>query len=181
MSITADYWRLTAEEWARLEPYLEAEPNTDFWSEGEQTFCDLIAEEWTESDRYLDLQKEWHIIHCLLTDRWEKPGEITPVPPPLGNAIRGGTETPFEAHDGMVRYLMPIEVNEVADALSGISVDQLLSNVDIDVVRNANIYSYGTDAEISEVELCVREALPRLIDFFAAAARENNIVVLALD
>ena len=180
MSVTGQYWRLSAEEWSRLEPYLEAEVGTDYWREGDQAFVDSLQIEWVDTDRTLDLQKEWHILHCLLTDRWEKPGEIMPAPPPLGNAVWGGTSTPFEAHDGMVRYLLPPEVREVADALSKISVDELLSKVDMDVVREAGVYSWGPESVFEQVEVVVREELTGLVGFFAEAARANNVVVLAL-
>ena len=120
MSVTGHYWRLTSKEWSRLEPYLNASTGTAHWREGEQAFVDLISPEWMETDRYLDLEKEWHLLHALLTGRWENPSKMTPVPPPLGNAIRGGTETPYDAHDGMTRYLLPAEVQDVAHALAQI-------------------------------------------------------------
>ena len=64
MSVTASYWRLGREEWSRLEIYLTAQPGTEIWREGEQAFVSLISEERMASDRYLDLQTEWHILHC---------------------------------------------------------------------------------------------------------------------
>lgn len=181
MSVTGSYWRLNADEWAQLEPYLTAKPGTDFYREGEQAFVGLISPEWMETDRYLDLQKEWHLLHCLLTGRYEPPGEITPAPPPMGNAVRGGTPTPFEAHDGMTRYLLPPEVREVASALSQVSVDEIVAGIDIDLVRRSDVYSWGPDSELWQVEAVVREELPRLISFFEAASREDQVVVLALD
>ena len=61
------------------------------------------------------------------------------------------------------------------------SVEQLCERVDIDLVRHSGIYAWFPDSRIESVYCFINYYYPRLVDFFALAARDDNIVLLSLD
>jgi hypothetical protein len=69
-------------------------------------------DDWWPKGPLLDLDKSWHVIHYLLTNR---EGDADP---PLGNAVLGGTVVVADFGQGSLRYLTPEQVNEVASALA---------------------------------------------------------------
>ena len=78
-----------------------------------------------ENERHLDLDKAWHIIHFLLA------GAAWGGTPPFASAVCGGTELgEVDVGYGPARYLTPVEVKQVADALSGIAAKELWSRFD---------------------------------------------------
>src|ERR1700759_548642 len=89
----------------------------------------MVNERLEGIGEYLEIYNEWQSIHYLLTGKVE--WDNTMVPPPLGNVVMGGTNTPYEATYNYVRYLTPQEVSDVAKALSDISPEELRR-------RNAN-------------------------------------------
>jgi hypothetical protein len=134
------------------------------------------------SGRYLSIEKDWHALHCLLTGRVTSPSEIPPAPAPWGHVVLGGTETPFDATYGKVRYLTPVEVGEVADALGQISVDDLRARFDPVAFTEAEVYPNPRPGgwDIGELEPLLW-VYPQLVGFFRDAAREGNVVLLSLD
>ncbi len=119
----------------------------------------------------LNLEKSWQFIHYLLT------GSIDQAPPPLGNAVLGGTEIGEERDYGRVRFLTPPQVHDVAEALSGISSDDLFRRFDIETMRTANVYprSDHTDRE------WVQHYFDLLCRYYSDAAANGNAMLLWIE
>ena len=182
MGIEASYRRINAAEWDKLQQLLESYPSLDGFERYEAYASIADSDELRSSDRYLSIDKDWHALHALLTGEISNPSSIQPVPPPLGNVVMGGTETPFDSTYGKVRFLKPEEVREVADALSQISVQDLQSPFDPIAFTKSEVYPNprpgGWDMEQLESLLWI---YPQLVGFFRDAAREGNLVLLSFD
>jgi hypothetical protein len=182
MGIEASYRRINAAEWNRLQKLLESDENLDDGDRYEAYATIADSDELRSSDRYLTIDKDWHALHALLTGEISGPSDIKPFPPPLGNVVTGGKDTPFDATYGKVRSLNPDEVREVADALSQISVEDLRSRFDPIAFTKAEVYPNprpgGWDTEQLESLLWI---YPQLVGFFRDAAREGNVVLLSFD
>lgn len=182
MGIEASYRRINAEEWGQLQRLLQTCQTLDGFERYEAYAGIADSDELRSSDRYLTIDKDWHALHALLTGQVSDPSEIQPVPPPLGNVVIGGKETLIDATYGKVRYLDPEEVRAVADALSGVSVDDLRARFDPVAFTEAKVYPNprpgGWDMEQLESLLWV---YPQLVGFFREAAREGNVVLLSFD
>ena len=182
MGIEASYRRINAAEWDKLQQLLKAYETLDGFERYEAYSSIADSDELGSSDRYLTIDKDWHALHALLTGEISNPSDIKPVPPPLGNVVMGGTETPFDAAYGKVRFLKPEEVREVVDALSKISVEDLRSRFDPVAFTKAEVYPNprpgGWDMEQMESVFWI---YPQLVAFFRDAAREGNVVLLAFD
>lgn len=116
----------------------------------------------------LDLEKSWHALHYLLTGR---PDE---APPPLGNAILGGTEIGEDIGYGPARFLSPVQVREVAAALASISTEELARRFNLEAMVRANVYPVRDE---SELELA-QQYFERLSRFYAHAAAAGNAMIL---
>lgn len=184
MSIEASYRRITPEEFNRL----QADPKAAecFFGTSLEDMSDpekLLArmQEQESSDRYLNIGKDWHALHFLLTGD----GELKPhplPPPPLGNVVQGGTETQWSCTYGHVRSLTPAEVRAVAEALSRISVLELRSRFSVESFNSGQIYPHGRRARWTAEEAeSVFEIYPRVVEFFQAAARDGDMVLLSSD
>jgi hypothetical protein len=182
MGVEASYRRINAAEWDRLQQLLESYQSLDGFERYEAYANIADSDELRSSDRYLSIDKDWHALHCLLTGEISDPSNIQPVPPPLGNVVTGGTETPFDATYGKVRFLNPDEVRAVADALSQISVEDLRARFDPVAFTEAKVYPNprpgGWDMEQLEPLLWI---YPQLVGFFHDAAREGQAVLLSFD
>ncbi len=175
MGIEASYRRINAAEWDKLQ-------QLDGFDCYEAYASIADSDELRSSDRYLSIDKDWHALHALLTGEISNPSSIQPVPPPLGNVVIGGTETPFDATYGKVRFLKSEEVREVADALGKISVEDLRALFDPVAFTKAEVYPNprpgGWNMEQMESVFWV---YPQLVGFFRDAAREGNVVLLSFD
>jgi len=187
MSIEAGYRRITTEEFTQLQA--DPEAAAFYFGISLQDLEDLddpekvIAkmEELEASDRYLNIGKEWHTLHFLLTGDGKLDDHPLP-PPPLGNVVQGGTETEWECTYGHVRSLTPVEVKEVAAALSKISVDELRSRFSVAAFNEAGIYPHGRRARWTEDEAeSVFEIYPQVVEFFKSAARDGDMIILSSD
>ena len=136
--IEAIYRRVTPDEFARLQSDARA-AESFFWPKLEELMEELhdpekLLDRRQEQDgsvRYLFIGTDWHALHFLLTGD----GELKPhplPPPPLGNAVQGGTKTQWPCRYGHVRSLAPDEVCAVADALGKISVEELRSRFSVE-------------------------------------------------
>jgi Domain of unknown function (DUF1877) len=119
----------------------------------------------------LSIEKSWQVIHYLLT------GKIDQAPPPLGNAILGGEEIGQERDYGRVRFLSPVQVREVAYALSGISRDVLFQRFDIESMKAAKIYPRMDHLDLEWV-MHYFESLSR---YYAEAATNGNAMLLWIE
>jgi hypothetical protein len=121
--------------------------------------------------RYLDIDKTWHIIHFLLNgDPWECTGA-------LGGAILGGADvSPEDLGYGPARYLTPVEVGHIADALNSVSFEQLWAGYDPGRARQAELY--WSDSPTGKG--CVRENYAALQSFYLRASQQDQSVILWL-
>ncbi|MDB6030514.1 MAG: hypothetical protein JWM16_852 [Verrucomicrobiales bacterium] len=184
MSIEASYRRVTPDEFAHLQRDPEAAQsffgtNLEDLENPESLIARLQEEE--SSDRYLSVGKDWHALHFLLTGD----GELKPhplPPPPLANVVQGGTETPWPCTYGHVRVLVPEEVRAVADALRQISIGELRSRFSIESFNAAQIYPHGRRGRWTDEDAeSVFEVYPQVVEFFQAAAREGDLILLSSD
>ena len=133
------------------------------------------------SDRFLGIGPDWHALHFLLIGD----GELKPhplPPPPLGNVVQGGTETQWPCSYGHVRSLATDEVRAVADALSKISVEELRSRFSVASFNAAQIYPHGRRARWTDEDAeSVFEIYLRVVEFFQAAARDGDMILLSSD
>jgi hypothetical protein len=90
----------------------------------------------------LSLEKSWHVLHYLLT------GEAEEAPPPLGNAILGGTKIGDELDYGPVRFLTPNQVREVATALASVTKEDLKQRFHLKAMMAANIFPVRDKSEL---------------------------------
>ena len=184
MSIEASYRRVTPQEFARLQSDTKAAES--FFGTSLEDLDDpdkLLAriQEQESSDRYLGIGTDWHALHFLLTgDGGLKPHPLPP--PPLGNVVQGGTETQWPCTYGHVRSLTPDEVRAVADALGGISVEELRSRFSVASFNAAQVYPHGKRARWTDENAeTVFEIYPRVAEFFQSAARDGNMILLSSD
>ena len=184
MSIEASYRRVTPEEFSRLQGDPKAAEsffgiNLEDLDNPEKLLAQLKEQE--SNDRYLSISTDWHALHFLLTGD----GELKPhplPPPPLGNIVHGGVETQWKCTYGHVRSLTPDEVRAAADALSRISVDELRSRFSVASFNNAQIYPHGRRAGWTDKEArSVFAIYPRVVEFFQAAARDRDMILLSSD
>ena len=94
-----------------------------------------FLEELEEEEKVLDLDKDWHGIHFLLTGSGEEGEE------PLCYLIKGGEEIGYEDMDyGPPRALRPNQIADWARAMSTISADELRKRFDARVMMELEIY-----------------------------------------
>jgi len=119
----------------------------------------------------LSIEKSWQVIHYLLT------GQIDQAPPPLGNTILGGEEIGEERDYGRVRFLTPVQVREVAEALSAVSRDDLFRRFDIQSMKAAKVYPC-TDHLDRE---WVQHYFEPLCRYYSDAAANGNAMLLWIE
>jgi hypothetical protein len=183
MGIEASYRRVTTEEFEKLRA--DPESAASFFGTSLEDLDNperLLAkmEELENSEYYLNIGKDWHMLHFLLTGDGELGEHAVLPPPPLGNVVQGGTETEWECTYGHVRFLSPAEVKEVANALNKISVGELRSRFRAADFEAVDIYQLGSEWTEDEAE-SVFEVYPRVVDFFNKAARNGDIILLSSD
>ena len=184
MSIEASYRRVTPAEFARLQGDKKAAES--FLGTSLEDLDDpakLLAkmQEQESGDRYLGIGTDWHALHFLLTGDGELKPHPSP-PPPLGDVVQGGTETQWDCTYGHVRSLTPDEVRAVAGALGKISVEDLRSRFSIASFNAAQIYPHGRRASWTDDEAeSVFEIYPRVVEFFKAAGRDGDMILLSSD
>jgi hypothetical protein len=116
----------------------------------------------------LNLEKSWHVLHYLLTGKAEE------APPPLGNAILGGTEIGDDLGYGPARFLTPQQVREVATALAPISKEDLAQRFDLDAMMTANIYPVQDESELEMAQ----HYFEHLSRYYAEAAASGKAMLL---
>jgi hypothetical protein len=123
----------------------------------------------------LCLEKDWHLIHYLLTDDTDWGNAST-----LHKAVLGGTPLP-EAEDlfsyGPPRYLTPDEVKEVAFALGRVLKRDTAARYYAACGRDLNIYGMPSGGWQPEEWEDLWEVVRDLKGFFKSASRDGCAVV----
>jgi hypothetical protein len=123
------------------------------------------------ADRYLDIDKTWHIIHFLLNGSpWDGYGPL------FGCVLGGAPLTEEDLGYGPARYLSPGEVHETAAAVHEVPFLQLWKRLNPVRVQQAKLYWSDTP----DSEAYARENYLSLQSFFEAASRGNEAVILWL-
>ena len=179
MGMYATYRRIRPAELEAMVAGASEQPYLFEWFPEPYTLEGLEAER--AAGKVFRLEKEWHALHFLLTgDASLEPP--SPVPPPLGNVVQGGTPTPLEATYGPVRYLRTQEVREVADALGAIPVEELQRRFNAQIFNEREIYPMpgpgGWDEEDLELLL---EMYPEFVQFFRRAAEAGDVLLISVD
>ena len=122
-------------------------------------------------DEGLSLEKSWHSLHYLLTGKTEE------APPPLGNAILGGSPLGGDLGYGPARFLSPEQVREVAAALSEVTPQDLAQHFDLDAMSAATVYACADEDELEMAQ----HYFEKLMQYYADAAAKNNAMLLWID
>ncbi|MEW6688555.1 MAG: YfbM family protein [Pseudomonadota bacterium] len=139
----------------------------------EKALVKIIVEAKAGSGLHMD--KEWHGIHYLLTgDPWSTKG-------PYGQVILGGKEIGPDLGYGPARVLSTSQVAEIASTLKSLSEEQLRKRYDPAAMTKAEIYPemiWQREGEAALVWLL--EGYRKLVDFYAKAAAQGKVVLLAI-
>jgi hypothetical protein len=134
-----------------------------------------LADEKTELDETLNLHKDWHILHFLLSGSVEATDEL------LGQCILGGREVLDELgvmSYGPARYFTEQDVKAIADELADLTEDDLETLWNPSLMDNAGVYGVDSNDEFDADR--VMQYFELLRDFYADAAQKNNAVVMYL-
>ena len=126
----------------------------------------------------VDLEKDWHGLHFLLT------GDTSLDPDhrqndPLHKVVMGGDPTTIEATYGPVRRFSSGDIQQIVDALSALTVDELRARFSADAFNAASVYPNPRPGgwDVEEIE-GVFELFPRLRQLFQDALAENEVVIV---
>jgi hypothetical protein len=119
----------------------------------------------------LNLEKSWQVLHYLLT------GHAEEAPPPLGNAILGGTAIGDDLDYGPVRFLTPDQVREVATALASVTKEDLKQRFNLKAMIAAHIYPVRDE---SELELA-QDYFDELSHYYTDAAANASAMLLWIE
>jgi hypothetical protein len=97
---------------------------------------------------------------------------------PARNVVMGGTPTEWEATYGVVRYLTPAEVKEVARFLNTTPTGALRAR--FDARGDAKIYAQG-DVWGAEAWEPLMRAYAHLVGFYNQAAARGEVVLISSD
>lgn len=178
MGVRASYERLSPEQFEQIRKDEQA-AHAYFGVGLEDEEFDAWFREMESSGNHLDIQKAWAGLEFLLTGSSNRDG-INDPPPPLGNAVMGGTDTEWEAGYGMVRYLTPQEVKDCAHALGQIDEDKLRRRSDPLAFRAEGIYPYEEDWNESHLDGLIFN-FRRVREFYSEAAKAGEVVLLSID
>ncbi|MFN0122357.1 MAG: YfbM family protein [Blastocatellia bacterium] len=131
----------------------------------------FLAEEIGE----VDLDKAWHGIHYLLTGQAEGGEE------PFCYLLEGGEYIGDEdAGYGPARALLPLQVRAWADALGGLTTDDLRQRLDPAAMTKAGIYPdiWARDAAEDDTPGYLLEYFEVLQSCVTQAARENKGLIV---
>lgn len=123
---------------------------------------------------YLDIGKAWHLIHFLLTGEvWNKVGI-------LGNVIMGGEEIGDDVGYGPARYLNPLEVKEISDALKLVKEDELKAKFNPDEILKKEIYPFLSKCDAEDLKYTL-SYFRQLKDFYQRCADNGNIMLIYIN
>jgi len=194
MSIQVTYRRLNQVELDRLEAdpqgamqYLFSIPGFDLsalsrmladpsaMQDNAAKMLAALQEKAADSTR-VDLEKDWHALHFLLTGDASLDPEHHPHDP-LYNVVMGGTPTSLEASYEPVRKFEQDDIRQIVAALENISVDELRARFSPEAFNAAEIYPRPTPGgwDLMEME-GVFEIFPKLRQLFVDALNAGESV-----
>jgi len=125
-------------------------------------------------DVALEMDKEWHGIHYLLTGGpWLARGI-------LGQVVLGGAEFGSDIGYGPARYLNPRQVSEIPAALKNLPFEQFKSRYDPKAMMKAEIYPTIWEREGQEGFTWLVSGLKQLTEFYSRSAIQGKGVILAI-
>lgn len=155
-----------------------------FTSVGAEQLQNLIADpaqvaEYLHSEggeaNTLDLDKAWHGIHYLLT------GEAWGGKAPLAWAVLGGKEIGEDVGYGPARYLMPVQVDAVAQSLAEVDEAQFRARYQPRTMDQAQIYPSGIwERDGADGLDYLAQYYKELVQFYSEAAARGDGVLLWL-
>lgn len=191
MGMTCTFHRVSAAQWDELEAdpdqaveFLMSVPGLEDAALEELLRDPARAMEYftarASDPARVDLDKDWHALHFLLTEDPSLEG-----PPlsdePIHQVVLGGTPTDVEGSYGPVRKFSGETLRAVARAIQAVSWDDLRCRFSADAFNDAGIYPCAFDSRWCEDELAgLAENYPRLQRLFADAAAADEVVLIAL-
>ena len=125
---------------------------------------------------HFDLEKAWHGIHFLLT------GETWGGDLPLADAVLGGTEIGEDLGYGPARFVTSEEVKATAEAIAGISRQELEGRYSPGALEKAEIYPTGIwEREGPDALAYLLQYYEPLVSFYKEAAARGDAVIQFLD
>lgn len=126
----------------------------------------------------IDLDKDWHAMHYLLTSDTSMEPLHNPDNP-LHNIVMGGYPTAIEASYGPARCLSQVEISAIVAALANIAVDELRDKFSADDFNRHGIYPNPRPGGWSEEEVEDLFVLfLKLKAFFEAALEANEVILI---
>jgi hypothetical protein len=122
----------------------------------------------------LDLDKQWHALHGVLT------GTAWNVDVPCGRAVLGGTEFGEDLGYGSPRMLRSADVAEVAAELDQLGVDGFAAAISPDRLVALDVYPSGVDWGDPEEHDYLVESFEQLLAFYRRAADAGQAVLIAI-
>jgi hypothetical protein len=120
----------------------------------------------------VDLDKNWHILHYLLT------GDVNPSNSALGSAILGGEEIGEDLGYGPARLLLPNRVAEISTALSDIDIAINYESIDREDPNISELYCTFEFFD-GEKEYLVK-LFKEMSSMYAEASNTNSAVIAYL-
>ncbi len=121
----------------------------------------------------LCLEKDWHVLHFLLTGAAGKNTE------PSG-ALLAGDAIGNDMGYGPARLLAPADTAAFADFLDAQDVRQLLQRFDMRKMRGARVYNAPDDDQAEQVALWASVFVPKLRRYMAQARTDGAGLLLWL-
>ena len=143
----------------------------------EETFVDWLEARTDEDDTsgdVLDLDKQWHVVHAVLTGTaWDTDG-------PCGRAVLGGSEFGNDLGYGPARFLAAAEVAEVADELDNVAAAGFDEAIDAEVLAELDVYPSGIPWDEPEERRYLVESCEELRAFYRRAATAGHAMVILI-
>jgi hypothetical protein len=135
---------------------------------------DAADEFETDSEAVLDLDKQWHVMHFLLT------GDASAGEPPLNFLIAGGEEIGIDLGSGQVRLFDAAAVKRIDSALEDLARAEVVGRVDPAASEEAELYRGIGAAPLDELQREYGDIFDRLKAFVRQAAGSNRSLVATI-
>ncbi|SRR5579883_729632 len=121
----------------------------------------------------VDVRKEWHGLHYLLT------GTASGFPAPRGFLVEGGEEIGPNDGYGPPRLFSPREVDDIHSVLVDISEEELWSHFDADQMNADQVYPpLDWHEELEQTRRCYLRTFTELKKFVDEASQRGQCLVV---